>query len=180
MSVLDTPCPRNLQPWGFPHGGSKGRPSLTSTVSTTPFRLKAATLCSSCRPRSSLPVISSHRADSASHLGTGTGKGGYHGLFLGPNLRCGRDWGVRLLPHVVTGAHLHGDLYPFLPNYYQIAQPGGMSWSVLPKRTSHPPTCRPPPTAYPFTPHPSIISHSSTHQSIHHPSIHPYMTVIYN
>lgn len=49
-------------------------PCLTSMVSASPaalLPLMAATRCSSRRPCSSLPVMSSHRADSASHLGGG-------------------------------------------------------------------------------------------------------------
>ena len=54
-------------------------PCLTSLVSvsrTALFPLMAATLRSSRKPFSSLPVMRSHRADSASHLGRGQGTSG--------------------------------------------------------------------------------------------------------
>lgn len=54
-------------------------PCLTSMVSASPAALcplMAATRCSSRRPCSSLPVMSSHRADSTSHLGREGGQTG--------------------------------------------------------------------------------------------------------
>lgn len=72
-----------------PEGPAPGesQPGLTSVVSVSPtalFPLMAATLCSSCRPRSSLPMTRSHRADSASHLGQGVEGGEWEG---GPHCR---------------------------------------------------------------------------------------------
>lgn len=87
-------------PYAGPGRGSEGpglrRISLTSGVRvsrTAPFLLMAATLHSSRRPRSSLPVVRSHRADSASHL-KWRGMGGV--IVCGPQgLACAS---LRLLP----------------------------------------------------------------------------------
>lgn len=75
-SVSQGPCSGTgeglrVEPWG------KAQPPLTSTVSVSPtalFPLTMATFCSSRRPRSSLPIVRSHHADSASRLGLGRGR----------------------------------------------------------------------------------------------------------
>ena len=75
-SVSQGPCSGTgeglrVEPWG------KAQPRLTSTVSASPtalFPLTVATFCSSLRPLSSLPIMRSHCADSASHLGLGRGR----------------------------------------------------------------------------------------------------------
>lgn len=75
-SVSQGPCSGTgeglrVEPWG------KAQPPLTSTVSVSPtalFPLTMATFCSSHRPHSSLPIVRSHHADSASHLGLGRGR----------------------------------------------------------------------------------------------------------
>lgn len=63
----DPPPPRGPVR-GQGEGLRVGLTSVVSVPSTTLFLLMAATLRSSRRPRSSLPVMRSHRADSASHL----------------------------------------------------------------------------------------------------------------
>lgn len=80
-----------------PEGPTPGesQPCLTSVVSvslTALFPLMAATLCSSCRPRSSLPVTRSHRADSASHLGQGMEEGEWEAGHTAVALRAWLQW----------------------------------------------------------------------------------------
>lgn len=87
-----SPPPADSRPprgpvWGQGEGLRVGLTSMVSVSSTALFPLMAATLRSSRRPRSSLPVMRSHRADSASHL-QGFG-GGWEGHCLwapGPGL----------------------------------------------------------------------------------------------